>query len=214
MSPAIQAASFSDDESASLSTGGFAGHPVASLVNGAISAGDIQTVPDLVSASLPLGDLAVWQTGTPFLTQLHDDLGALLEATLTALGDAPTISPAINSQIDHAPGDPEPDGRAGRHRHHGRAAGGRRGDCVAGRRRSGEPGGAARPAIDPEPNRGARRRRPARGRGRAAQALVDPLEAAAVLLRRLLPVLRSWLQSLLGTLGAGVVAAVEPRRAA
>ncbi len=330
LAPAIQAASFSDDESASLSTSGFTGHPVASLVNGAISAGDIQTVPDLVSASLPLGDLAVWQTGTPFLTQLHDDLGALLEAQLTALGDAPTISPAINSQIvarfnpalgapdkrpiavlviwvDPVPVDlyggknqvsfnpqtnsyvstfstgfvsvagnvelvvlpftpngvqnyvlgvsptpaarggvdyfgaagdqvqsltvalrggetqfllsfggpapvesPQPPSPAvdvsaansalatarlvnlsgtpsgnilvtsitplatpsqtaapGRRPPHSRDIGGRRGDCVPGRRRSGEPGGAARPAIDREPNRGASRRRPARGCGRA-----------------------------------------------
>src|SRR5205823_337814 len=33
------------------------------------------------------------------LTQLHDDLGALLDASLTRLGDAPTISGAIDNQI-------------------------------------------------------------------------------------------------------------------
>ncbi len=100
LAPAIQAASFSADEPALLSAAaGFSGHPVASLVNGVVTEGDDRTVADLVSVSEALGNLAVWQTGTPFLTQLHDDLGALLDAQLTALGDAKTISAAIDSQI-------------------------------------------------------------------------------------------------------------------
>jgi FG-GAP-like repeat len=99
LAPAIQAAPFSNVESDELSSGGFTGHAVASLVNGAISAGDIQTVPDLVSASVPLDNLAALPTGTPFLTQLHDDLGAILDAELTVLGDDPSISTIIDSQI-------------------------------------------------------------------------------------------------------------------
>ena len=64
-----------------------------------VTEGDNQTVADLVSFSEALGNLVVWQIGTPYLTQLHDDLGALLDAQLTAFGDASTISPAIDSQI-------------------------------------------------------------------------------------------------------------------
>ena len=52
-----------------------------------------------LSASVPLGNLAALQTGTPFLTQSHDDLGAILDAELTALGDDPSISTIIDSQI-------------------------------------------------------------------------------------------------------------------
>jgi hypothetical protein len=98
--PAIQAAPFSDDESAVLSaSAGFTGHPLVSLVSGAIVAGDQEIVPRLVSPSEALGSLAVWENGTPFLTQLHDDLDALLLAELAALGDVKSISAAIDSQI-------------------------------------------------------------------------------------------------------------------
>ena len=100
LSPAIQAAPFSDDESAALfSSAGFTGHPVVSLVDGTIVAGDNRTVPGLVSAGEAFGNLAVWRSGTPFLTQTHDDLAALLEAQLASVGDKPSISAAIDSQI-------------------------------------------------------------------------------------------------------------------
>ncbi len=100
LSPAIQTAAFSDDESAALATVGFAGHPVSTLINGAISSGDIQNVPDLVSASTPLGDLAVWQNGTPFLTQVHDDLNATLDALLTTLGGGSSTTDPASDAID------------------------------------------------------------------------------------------------------------------
>ena len=114
LAPAIQAAAFNDDETAVLSASDFVGHPVASLLDGAITAGYNQTVANLVAVSERLGslaNLAVWQAGTPFLTQLHDDLGALLVDLLTALGDDPSISATIDSQIvarfDPALGAPE-----------------------------------------------------------------------------------------------------------
>src|SRR5262249_14144191 len=37
--------------------------------------------------------------GTPFLSSLHDDLGALLDATLTQRGDDPSIPQALLEQI-------------------------------------------------------------------------------------------------------------------
>jgi hypothetical protein len=96
----IQAAPFNDTETAQLSEdSGFSGHPLASVVTGAVTAGDRRAETDLVFADTALGDLAVWQAGTPFLTQLHDDLGALLDARLTALGDDPGITGAIDRQI-------------------------------------------------------------------------------------------------------------------
>jgi hypothetical protein len=100
LSPAVQAAPFSDGEAAALSAApGFVGHPVATVAGGAIVAGYDQDVRDLVSVSSAPGNLAVWEQGTPFLTQLHDDLGALLDAQLTALGDARSISAGIDRQI-------------------------------------------------------------------------------------------------------------------
>jgi hypothetical protein len=46
-----------------------------------------------------LGDLDVFYEGTPFLTQLQNDLGARLDSLLTAMGDAPGVSDAILSDI-------------------------------------------------------------------------------------------------------------------
>jgi hypothetical protein len=98
LSPAIQAAAFNDQEAGLLSAG-FTGHPVVSLETGKAVEGSLVAASGLVLAAGALGDLAVWQTGTPFLTQLHDDLGALLDAELTALGDDPAIPATIDGQI-------------------------------------------------------------------------------------------------------------------
>ncbi len=100
LSSAIQAAPFNDEEMSQLTAEvGFTGHPVVSVRAGQIAAGSQRTVADLVVPSVGLGNLDVWQTGTPFLSQLHDDLGALLDALLTALGDDPSIPAAIDNQI-------------------------------------------------------------------------------------------------------------------
>jgi FG-GAP-like repeat len=100
LSPSLQAAAFNEDESGLLSRDSlFTGHPVVSVVGATVTEGDRRTAAGLVSALGTLADLAVWNTGTPFLTQFHDDLSALLDARLTALGDDPTISGTIDSQI-------------------------------------------------------------------------------------------------------------------
>jgi hypothetical protein len=100
LSSAIQAELFNAGEPGELSAvAGFNGHPVASRVQGAIVEGYKQNLAGLVSASEALGSLAAWQNGTPFLSQLHDDLNAILDAQLTARGDSHTISPTIDNQV-------------------------------------------------------------------------------------------------------------------
>jgi hypothetical protein len=100
LKPAIQAAAFNQDEPNLLAGGdGFAGHPVVALANGRISTGSLVTAKDLVQAAGALGDLSAFTRGTAFLTQLHDDLGALLDAGLTRSGDAKAITAAIQQQI-------------------------------------------------------------------------------------------------------------------
>jgi hypothetical protein len=100
LKPAIQTAPFNEDESALLSAvAGLHGHPVVERDGGQVIEGSRVTAADLVFAEGALGDLGVWQAGTPFLTQLHDDLGALLDAALTKAGDDPAIPGAIDNQI-------------------------------------------------------------------------------------------------------------------
>jgi hypothetical protein len=98
--PAIQTAPFNEDEAGLLAgNGGFTGHPVVSVVGGTVVEGSRKTAVDLVLASGALGDLSVFKTGTPFLTQLHADLAALLDSQLTELGDDDSVTPAIMDQI-------------------------------------------------------------------------------------------------------------------
>src|SRR5262249_55207833 len=100
LSASIQTAPFNASEVGLLSSAAsFTGHAVVSVVRGTVTEGDRRTATDLVFAGGALGDLSVWQRGTPFLTQLHDDLSALLDARLTALGDDPSIPDAIDHQI-------------------------------------------------------------------------------------------------------------------
>jgi hypothetical protein len=100
LAPAIQTAAFNADEAGLLSGGtAFAGHPVVRLANGQVVNGSLITALDLVHAAGALGSLDVFKQGTPFLTQLHDDLAALLDSALTQLGDAPTITAALTGQV-------------------------------------------------------------------------------------------------------------------
>jgi hypothetical protein len=55
--------------------------------------------PNLVLAAGTLGSFSVFAQGTPLLGQLHDDLGALLDATLTTLGNDPQITPLLIDQV-------------------------------------------------------------------------------------------------------------------
>src|SRR5207253_9323014 len=78
---------------------GLTGHPVVSLSGSQVTEGARRTARDLVFAAGALGDFGIFPAGTPFLTQLHDDLGALLDAELSRLGDSPTIPTTIDNQI-------------------------------------------------------------------------------------------------------------------
>jgi hypothetical protein len=100
LSPAIQTAPFNEAESGLLAPApGFTGHPVVSIQGNAIVEGSQHSAPDLVLAAGPLGDFSVFKTGTPFLTQLHDDLAAFLDLKLTELGDDKSITSAVIDQI-------------------------------------------------------------------------------------------------------------------
>ena len=100
LSPAIETAPFNPGEDSLLAvTPGLTGHAVVSLAGGQIIEGDRRRATGLVFPSGMLGNLGVWQTGTPFLSQLHDDLGATLDAQLNQVGDASTITGDMDSQI-------------------------------------------------------------------------------------------------------------------
>src|SRR5262249_12761160 len=73
--------------------------PVVSLQQGAVIEGSRLLASDLVLAAGALGSFDVWHNGTPFLSQLHDDLGAVLDAQLTTLGDASGITAGLLQQI-------------------------------------------------------------------------------------------------------------------
>jgi hypothetical protein len=100
ITPAVQAALFNAAEAGLLTpVPGFTGHALVSLVQGQVTEGARLQSAGLVVAAGPLGDFGVWNTGTPFLSQLHDDLGALLDAQLTSNGNAPTITGQLLAQI-------------------------------------------------------------------------------------------------------------------
>jgi hypothetical protein len=107
----IQTAAFNGDEAGLLA--GRGGHSVVSVVGGQVVAGSQFTASDLVTAGGPLGSFDIWNAGTPFLTQLHDDLGAVLDAGLTKLSDAAGVPLAVDEQIvsRFAPGLGPPDQR-------------------------------------------------------------------------------------------------------
>jgi hypothetical protein len=100
LAPAVQAAAFNDQELTLLAGGGgFAGHPVVALAGTQVVNGSRLLAADLVRKPGGVSDLGVWHAGTPFLTQLHDDLGALLDGGLTQQGDVPAIPVTLNAQI-------------------------------------------------------------------------------------------------------------------
>jgi hypothetical protein len=100
LSPQIQTAPFNEGEADLLANPAhFAGHPVVTPVDGQIVEGARVQAVDLVLKQGALGDLAVFTSGTAFLTQLHGDLGARLDALLTQLGDDPSITDAIRAEI-------------------------------------------------------------------------------------------------------------------
>ncbi len=100
VSPHIRAAPFNAEEQSLLSPrDGFSGHAVVSVVAGAVREGVTFVANNLIQPSAVLGDFSIFEQGTRFLTQLHNDLGALLDAQLTSRGDDPTITQQILDQI-------------------------------------------------------------------------------------------------------------------
>src|SRR5262249_48700079 len=94
--PGIQAAPFNADEANLLTpVTGFHGHPVVSVVGGVVAEGERLTVANVVLPAGASGTLSVFHSGTPSLTQLHDDLAALLDGQLTLLGDTAGITAAL-----------------------------------------------------------------------------------------------------------------------
>ncbi len=108
--PQVQTQSFTDLEASLLAQPGqFTGHPVVS-VNGQVQEGAVIVAPHLVLPAGPLGDFSDFFGGTPFLTQLHDDLVALLDASLSDQGDNSNLTEellsAISSRIAVGLGEP------------------------------------------------------------------------------------------------------------
>jgi hypothetical protein len=100
VSPDVQAAWFNDEEPALLSAvPGFHGHPIVSFSQGQVIEGSRILAPDLVATPGRLGDLNAISGGTRFLSQFHEDLGALLDSQLTELGDDPDITERLLDQI-------------------------------------------------------------------------------------------------------------------
>jgi hypothetical protein len=99
--PGIQTAPFNADEANLLTpVAGFHGHPVVALVGGVVTEGAQPSVANLVQAAGTLGSLNVFHNGTAFLTHLHDDLGSLLDSQLTQLGDAASITTALQKLLE------------------------------------------------------------------------------------------------------------------
>jgi hypothetical protein len=97
---AVVAAPFNASEASLLTPiPGFTGHALVSRVQGQVTEGASRLAAGLVVAAGPLGSFGVWNGGTPFLSQLHDDLGALLDAQLTSVGDAPSVTAQLLAQI-------------------------------------------------------------------------------------------------------------------
>jgi hypothetical protein len=102
LAPAIQAAPFSAGEASLLSGGSsFVGHPVVTVSHGTITPGSQVTATDLVLPNGALGDIHALKAGNAFLTQLHDDLDALLNAQQTQQGQGnhTALTPALIDQV-------------------------------------------------------------------------------------------------------------------
>jgi hypothetical protein len=97
--PAVQSEDFNASEDGLLSGGVPNGHPLAQAIDASLSGGAAITADNLVIPAGPLGSFSAFDAGTPFLSQLHDDLAAILDGELTEQGDAPDLSQRINDHI-------------------------------------------------------------------------------------------------------------------
>ncbi len=104
VSPAVQAAPYNSQEAQLLvNTPDLTGHALASFgADHKVDAGGLYLLPNLVPQPAGLGDFTTFAAGTSFLTALHDNLGALLDAELTRLGDDPSITASLLAQAETA----------------------------------------------------------------------------------------------------------------
>ena len=97
LSEDIQTAPFNEGEKGLLADQDMFGvHPVVSVSGGEVIAG--AAVSATVSASGDLGDLGVFEDGTAFLTQLHGDLGVVLDSFLSDQEDDLVAIDAVYQQ--------------------------------------------------------------------------------------------------------------------
>ncbi len=93
ISPDVQATPFNSAEVQLVAQqDSFGFHPLVSHAGGPITAGVEVVEAGLVRMPGELGDLTVFENGTSFLTQFHNDLGALADAILKRLGDEPVTA--------------------------------------------------------------------------------------------------------------------------
>ena len=96
----VLSAEFNSDETAMITpSAGLNGHPVVSTNGADIQEGAQLLATDLVKPVGQLGNLAVFEQGTPFLSQLYYDLGALLDALLSGSGDDGSITNQLIQQV-------------------------------------------------------------------------------------------------------------------
>ncbi len=96
----VQAAPYNDDEAGLLTAqAGVNGHALVSRPKKAILEGSKFLAFNLVPPLAPANSFADLAAGNRFLTQLHDDMGAQLNAGLRLKGDTSAITDALLKQI-------------------------------------------------------------------------------------------------------------------
>ncbi|MFO0967581.1 MAG: FG-GAP-like repeat-containing protein [Gemmataceae bacterium] len=98
LKPAITTANvFANEANVLAPRSGFNGHPVVHVDGGVVEGGIVHV--GIISGATDPAALAAYANGTPFLTQMHADLGAQLDRLLNKLGDDPTITGSITAEI-------------------------------------------------------------------------------------------------------------------
>ena len=94
----VLSAEFNSDETSLVTpSAGLNGHPVVSTDDVDVQEG--AKLAAIVNPVGQLGDLTVFEQGTPFLSQFHYDLGALLNALLSGSGDDGSITNQLIQQV-------------------------------------------------------------------------------------------------------------------
>ena len=74
-------------------------HPVVSVIDKTVLAGALQTKTALVLPPSAIGDFDTFTLGTAFLTQFHNDMGALLDAQLSLRGGDRDLDPTDEEEL-------------------------------------------------------------------------------------------------------------------